>query len=212
MPSAIAQARKLLIRGILAIRPLVITFWLVSLLFHFVNDRMGALVGQMLVRLGIAEPRGGWWGYLVPVLGMLVVVALLMAVGLLVTNLIGKRMLAAFERLVLRIPLIRTIYTSAKQLLEAITVGRKGAFREVVAFEYPRKGIWVMGFVSSTMPGTAMVTFAPIANPTNTPANNVSNKYDRPAVFCSSALIANARPANTSPATARSTGANVREN
>jgi uncharacterized membrane protein len=81
---------------------------------------------------------------------------LLALIGGLATNFLGSRLLALFERLLLRIPLVRTIYTSAKQLLEAITVGRKGAFREVVAFEYPRRGIWVLGFVSSTMPGRVL--------------------------------------------------------
>ena len=156
MSSPIAQARKLLIRGLLTVLPLVITFWLVSVLFRFVDQTAGTLVGRALGLLGVEDPHAGWWAYLVPLIGLAVVGTLLMGFGVLATNFLGKRLLGIFERLLLRIPFVRTIYVSAKQLLEALTFGRKGAFREVVAFEYPRRGIWVLGFVSSSMPASAL--------------------------------------------------------
>ncbi|MGD8374520.1 MAG: DUF502 domain-containing protein [Acidobacteriota bacterium] len=156
MRSAIAHLRRLLLRGLLAVLPLVITFWLLAVLFQFVDARLGSLVANLLESVGVEDARAGIWRYLVPFLGMAVVLVLLALIGGLATNFLGSRLLALFERLLLRIPLVRTIYTSAKQLLEAITVGRKGAFREVVAFEYPRRGIWVLGFVSSTMPGRVL--------------------------------------------------------
>ena len=59
-----------------------------------------------------------------------------------------------FERLLLAIPLVSVVYSSAKQLLEAFTTGHQEAFREVVALEYPRTGSWALGFVTSVTRGT----------------------------------------------------------
>ena len=156
MRAAMAYTRKLVLRGLLTVLPLAITTWFIYVLFGFVNKRIAPIVERLLVLAGVREPLEGWWAYVIPLVGVSVLVALLMFVGLLATNLFGRRLLEALEGLLLRIPLVRPIYGSAKQLIEAFTMGGKGAFREVVAFEYPRRGIWVLGFVSSSMPGSAL--------------------------------------------------------
>jgi len=156
MRTAVAFTRKLVFRGLFTLLPLAITFWLMYLLFGFVNDLIAPWVGRALELAGVQNVQGGWWKYVVPMVGLVVLFAILVLVGLLATNLFGKRLLAVFERLLLSIPLVRAIYGSAKQLIEAITIGGQSAFREVVAFEYPRRGIWVLGFVTSSMPGSSL--------------------------------------------------------
>lgn len=156
MPGPVAEVRKLLIRGLLTVLPLLITLWLLSILFQIVNSRVTPIVSAILRMGGVEDPSQGLWAWVGPLLGLVVVVGLLLVFGLLATNFLGKRFLAGFERLLSRIPLVRSIHGSAKQLLEALTVGKKGGFREVVALEFPRRGVWMLGFVSSEMPASAL--------------------------------------------------------
>ena len=145
--------RKLTLRGILTVLPLAFTLWVLALLFRFVNAFVAPMVGAYLELLGVENWRQSSWAFLVPLAGLVVLAGLLMLVGLLATNLLGKRLLAKLESLLLSIPLVRAIYGSAKQLMSALSVGGQGAFQEVVALEYPRRGIWVLGFVTSSLPG-----------------------------------------------------------
>lgn len=157
MPTPFAIVRKLTLRGIFTVLPLVVTFWLLGLLFGIVNAWIAPLVGASLRFVGVQHWEESRWAFLVPVAGLLVLLGALMLIGLLATNLFGKRLLGRIERLLLSIPLVRAIYGSAKQLIEAFSMGGKNAFQEVVAFEYPRRGIWVLGFVTSSMSGGTVV-------------------------------------------------------
>jgi uncharacterized membrane protein len=153
MRKSMKLARKLLISGVLIVIPLAVTLWLIGAIFQVINGTVTRGVRGVLGWLGITLVEG-LWGRLLPLAGILVSVALLMGVGLLATNLVGRRVIRSFERLLLAIPLVSVIYSSAKQLLEAFTTGHQEAFREVVALEYPLKGCWALGFVTSVTRGT----------------------------------------------------------
>lgn len=86
-------------------------------------------------------------------LGFLVAVALFLTTGLLTRYIVGRRIIAFGERMLQRIPLIRRVYTSVKQIRDAI-VDRPGAmFQKVCLVEYPRPGLWAIGFVTSEAQG-----------------------------------------------------------
>lgn len=153
MRKSIRLARRLLISGVLIVFPLAVTLWLVAAIFRVINGTVTQAVRGALESTGLVL-GGSWWERLLPFAGILVSVALLMVVGLLATNLMGRRLIRTFERVLLAIPLVRVIYASAKQLLEAFTAGRRNAFREVVALEYPRLGCWALAFVTSSTRGT----------------------------------------------------------
>ncbi|MDX1390385.1 MAG: DUF502 domain-containing protein, partial [Acidobacteriota bacterium] len=82
------------------------------------------------------------------IVGLVVTVAVIYGIGVLGGNLIGRRIVSAFERLVLRIPLVKGIYGAARQLLDAFTATGTQTFSKVVLLEYPRPGLWVVGFVT----------------------------------------------------------------
>ncbi|TDI13475.1 MAG: DUF502 domain-containing protein [Acidobacteria bacterium] len=154
MRKSMKLARKLLLSGVLIVFPLAVTAWLVATIFRAINGTVTRVVRSLLGWSGITLVEGVWWERLLPLAGLLVSVTLLMGVGMLATNLVGRRVIRSFERLLLAIPLVSVIYSSAKQLLEAFSVGRQQGFREVVALEYPRKGCWALGFVTSATQGT----------------------------------------------------------
>lgn len=70
-------------------------------------------------------------------------------IGFIVSNVVGKRLFALFESFMERVPLINTIYTSTRQIMKTLTMPGKGNFKQVVLIEYPRKGIWTLAFVTA---------------------------------------------------------------
>jgi len=92
-------------------------------------------------------------GHKIPGLGFLVGLLLILLVGVVAANVMGRFFVNLFERLLYRIPLVKSIYTLFKQVADT-TIGkeRKG-FRQVVLIEYPRRGIWAIGFVTGVTKG-----------------------------------------------------------
>ncbi|MBI2154071.1 MAG: DUF502 domain-containing protein [Candidatus Rokubacteria bacterium] len=86
------------------------------------------------------------FGRRIPGLGFLTGVALILVVGVIARNVVGRRVVAWLEGLMLRIPIFRSIYPSVKQLLEAFSPEKRTSFKEVVLAEHPRKGEYVFGF------------------------------------------------------------------
>ena len=112
--------------GLVIILPLVITVWMLGL--SLVDD-------------------AGFTTYLAPLIGVAVTLLLILLVGLLTTNFLGRRIVREFDRLMLRIPLIKPIYGAARQLLDALN-RKTDTFQRVVAVEYPRAGVFTIGFVA----------------------------------------------------------------
>ena len=85
--------------------------------------------------------------YGAPLIGIVITVLLIILVGILATNLLGRQIVAAFDRVMLRIPLIKGIYGAARQLLDAFN-NKSDSFRRVVAVEYPSRGLYTLGFLT----------------------------------------------------------------
>ena len=86
------------------------------------------------------------FGFSIPGFGILVGVSILILTGVFAANLFGRKLVGFWEAILGRIPLVRTIYTSVKQVLETLFTSKSESFRRVVLIEYPRKGIWSLGF------------------------------------------------------------------
>ncbi len=123
-------------RGLVIIIPVAITIWLLNEVFVAL-DR---IVSPIFVRYGIN----------VPGLGLATMLLLILVVGILSRNLIGKLVLSALDSLMRRLPIVKTIYTAVKDVLAAFSVSHGGkSFKQVVLIEYPRKGIYSIGFVTN---------------------------------------------------------------
>lgn len=145
----LARCQRLLATGVLVVLPLAITIWLLQILFGIVNAYVSRGVAGLLLLLGMESPTGVAWRLGLPLAGLVVTLALLIGIGFLTSNFLGRRLLAAIERVLLSLPFVRAIYGGAKQLIDAFTGGGKGSFREVVAIEFSRPGMWVIGFLTS---------------------------------------------------------------
>ena len=86
------------------------------------------------------------FGFSIPGFGIVIGVSILILTGAFVANLFGRKLVGFWETILGHIPLVRTIYTSVKQVLETLFNSNIESLRRVVLIEYPRKGIWSLGF------------------------------------------------------------------
>jgi uncharacterized membrane protein len=161
-------------RGLVLIVPLVITFWVLNMLFNSVDGIISPLFEILL-------------GRHIPGLGFVTMILLIFLLGVLSRNLIGRAVLRGFERVMTKLPLARTVYSSTKDLINAFRPGGAGrSFRQVVLVEYPRAGMLAVGFVTNDVtvtggePSGAMVSVY-IPSPPN-PTSGVLVLVDRASV------------------------------
>jgi uncharacterized membrane protein len=145
--------KRIFVTGVLIVLPLLVTYWLlkfpVQALDGLVSPLIEALVGRRLPGLGL--------------LAMLLVIFL---VGILASNIVGARLLRSFERLLLRVPLVRSIFGPAKQLFMAMAK-EDTSEQEVVAVQFPRPGLYMVGFVTRRDEHGVAVFLPTTPNPTS---------------------------------------------
>ncbi len=142
------RIRGLFLTGLAIILPLIITIWVLRLLFDLVHGITTPLILRILTLLPfpyIDDPA--FTTYAAPLIGFVITLFLVILVGALATNLLGRQIVTAFDRLMLRIPVIKGIYGAARQLLDAFHA-KSHSFQRVVAVEYPSRGIYTLGFVT----------------------------------------------------------------
>lgn len=122
-----------LLTGFFVTVPAIATSWLLYIFWDKIDDFFSPGYERI-------------FGRRIPGLGFLTAVGLILVVGIIARNVVGRRVLAWVEGLMLRIPIFRSIYPSVKQLLEAFSPERRSSFKEVVLAEHPRKGEYVFGF------------------------------------------------------------------
>jgi uncharacterized membrane protein len=132
--------RRLLVAGTLVWLPIIATVWVVS---FFV-----ALMDRTLVLLPDRFQPDVLFGFHVPGLGVIFAFVVVLLTGLLVTNLIGRQLVGYWEELMQRIPLVRSVYGGVRSFTESV-LSSSNSFRQVVAVQYPRPGIWSIGFVTA---------------------------------------------------------------
>ncbi len=129
------RLRKFFFTGIIVLLPLIITVYVLLVIFNLVDGLLAELIEKLV-------------GFPLPGLGILLTVIFVLLVGLVATNVIGKRIIALFERVFTRIPMVKIIYGAVKQIIDAFSIQPRDAFRRVALVEYPRRGIYAIGFVT----------------------------------------------------------------
>jgi uncharacterized membrane protein len=135
------MARKYLIAGLLVWVPLGITFLVIRVLVGFLDS--------MLLLLPESYRPENLIGFNIPGLGVVLAVLIVLVTGVVVANLLGRRLVAAWESVLAQIPLVRTLYAGVKQILEAVLATDAKSFRKVLLVQYPRKGVWSLAFMTS---------------------------------------------------------------
>jgi uncharacterized membrane protein len=155
--------RQHFLTGLLAVTPLAVTGWILWR-FYLLVDRT---VRPWLEKIpGLSET---YPDFLLTVLGFIAFLILIVLVGLFTRNLIGVAFFRLVERLLNRIPVIKGIFTATKQISEVFLNDQRTAFQKVVLFEYPRRGLYSVGFITQDHPDLEFVNvFLPTTpNPTS---------------------------------------------
>ncbi|HXF81615.1 MAG TPA: DUF502 domain-containing protein [bacterium] len=134
-----SRLRTYFITGLIVFLPVAITISVLAWLFRVMDSLLGWLLPPLL-------------GRDVPGLGLAASLVVIFLLGVLGTNVLGKRLVAFFERLLLRIPLARSIYSATKSVSAVIFQQRRGAFQRPVLVEWPRAGLWTIAFVTGETP------------------------------------------------------------
>ena len=141
-----AKLRNYLIAGVLVTAPISITMWLVWKFLTFIDDRVTPLI----------PPQWNPETYLpfnLPGVGLVVAMVGLTIIGMFAAGFTGKLIMRTGERLLARVPFVRSLYSWTKQIFHTVLAQKSGAFRDVVLIQYPRPECWALGFITGQAEG-----------------------------------------------------------
>lgn len=141
----IAKAlKKYLITGVLVWLPIAVTIWAMSYIIS-AADRLINLLPESW------QPQH-FWGFNIPGLGIVAATVVLFVTGVLAANVLGRRILGAWDSLLGRIPVVKSIYSSVKKVSESLLSDSSRSFKTPVLVPFPQPGIWTIAFVSGHIP------------------------------------------------------------
>src|ERR1700761_2166001 len=132
--------RRYLVAGVLIWLPILATLWVVTFFIHIMDETLLLLPPQY-------RPQA-LMGFALPGLGAVFAFVVVLLTGLLVTNLVGRQLVSVWEDLLNRIPIVRSVYGGVKSFAESV-FSQSNSFRKVVMIQYPRMGVWSLGFMTA---------------------------------------------------------------
>ena len=162
-----AAIRKWLLAGLLVLVPLTITLWLLNWFIATLDQTLEILPGQWHPDKLI--------GFHIPGFGVLLALGIVLSIGAVASNFFGKRLVSWWDALLGRIPIVRSIYSSVKQVSDTLFSENGNAFRKALLVQWPREGVWTIGFqtgspggdVANHLPGDYLSVYVPTTpNPT----------------------------------------------
>ena len=138
--------RGYFLAGVLVTAPIGITFYISWLLIRWVDSQVTPLLPP-------AYNPETYLPFAIPGLGLVIVFIVLTFVGWSTAGLLGRLWMRVSEKLLARMPVIRSVYGAFKQIIETVLKQQSNAFRDVVLFEYPRRGSWALGFITGQTKG-----------------------------------------------------------
>src|SRR5450830_1995915 len=136
--------RKYFITGLLVLVPLFITVWVLTTLISTMDSSLLLLPAQW-------RPEAQF-GRAIPGVGALLTLLIIFVTGVIATNFFGKRLILLWEALLGRVPVVKSIYNSVKQVSDTLFSSSGNAFRKALLVQYPREGSWTIGFLTG-VPG-----------------------------------------------------------
>lgn len=137
--------KKYLITGLLVLVPLVITIWVLKSLI--------GIMDQSLLLLPEEWHPHTLFGRDVPGFGVIVTFVIVITTGVIATNFFGMQLILLWEKLLNRLPVVKSIYSSVKQVSDTLFSDSGNAFRKAVLVQFPREGAWTIAFLTGTPGG-----------------------------------------------------------
>lgn len=133
-----AAIRQWLLAGLLVLVPLAVTVWLLNWVISTLDQTLQILPGTWHPDKLI--------GFHIPGFGVLLALAIVLSIGALATNFFGKKLVRWWDALLSRIPIVRSIYSSVKQVSDTLFSENGNAFRKALLVQWPREGVWTIAF------------------------------------------------------------------
>ncbi len=127
---------SMFLAGLATLLPIYISIWLIIWLFNMVDNILKPLLAPI-------------FGFAVPGLGFIIIISFIILLGFISTNILGNKMLGWWENVMHKIPLLGKVYGAVKRITDSIFSSNKGAFKQVALIEFPRPGIYSLGFVTN---------------------------------------------------------------
>lgn len=134
--------RKYLVAGILVWLPIIAVVVVIRFIVRLMDFTLLVLPTSLRPEV--------LFGFTIPGLGLLIAFVVVLCTGLLVTNLVGRRVVNGWERILQRIPFVRALYGGVKSFAETVLSNSGDSFKKVLLIEYPRRGLWSIGFMTSS--------------------------------------------------------------
>jgi uncharacterized membrane protein len=144
--------KKYFITGLLIWIPLVITIWVLKLVVDVLD--------QSLLLLPVGWQTENWLGIHIPGLGTLLTLLIIFITGVFATNFFGAQLIELWHEILHRIPVVNSIYSSVKQISDTLFSSSGQAFRKALLVQWPRPGMWTIGFLTGT-PGGGVAEHLP---------------------------------------------------
>jgi len=142
--------KKYFITGLLIWVPLAITVWVLSMIVRTMD--------QSLLLLPAAIRPENLLGFYIPGIGAILTILVVLLTGLVTANIIGQRLVRFWERVLSRIPVVKSVYYSVKQVSDTLFSSTGEAFRKALLVQYPRPGCWTIAFLTG-QPGGDVVNY-----------------------------------------------------
>ncbi|KTD18543.1 transmembrane protein [Legionella lansingensis] len=140
--------RRYLLAGLVVWLPIVVTF----IVLRFIVE----MLDQTMALLPAAYQPDRIFGMHIPGLGVVLSLLIILLTGVIATNYFGQRLVNLGEKILARIPLVRSIYNAVKQVINALFATNSQAFRKVLLVEYPREGMWSLAFLTGSTNGSTI--------------------------------------------------------
>ena len=158
--NVLKHLRTKIFAGILVLLPLGITFLVLKFVFNTLDSILGPLMPPVTIYLFDRL-------FEIPGLGIIAFFLMLYLFGVIATNVLGRKLVQWTDWIFINIPVVKNIYLSSKQLTDAFSASRKGAFRQAVFVEFPQPGNFVLGFVTNELKSSGdsakLTVFVPTA-------------------------------------------------
>ena len=133
------RLHKYFITGLAVFLPVTITIYLLIVMFRFFDNFFGKIIKIYFLEI---------LGFYIPGTGIILFLVVVFAIGIFMKHFLGKKIFPFFERLFLKAPFVKMIYPATKQIINFIFLKDRRSFKSVVLVEYPRKGIYTVGFIT----------------------------------------------------------------
>ena len=132
----IGLLKSWLVTGVFMITPTAVTLYIIYFIFQFSDGILGNIISDYV-------------GYNMPGIGIIIPILACLLVGAIAQHYVGKRIMTVLDKYMTKIPIIKSLYSSIKQVAEMLQTQNKDKFKRVVLLEYPKDDCWVFGFVTA---------------------------------------------------------------